>query len=56
MVIGLGHVGSSVVTFAMASGLYSEIAVIDTKEGLALGEGLDHSQSTGVPGTTNIYS
>lgn len=55
VVVGLGHVGSSVVTFAMASGLYSEIAVIDTKEGLALGEGLDHSQSTGVPGTTNTY-
>ena len=55
VVVGLGHVGSSVVTFAMASGLYSEIAVIDTKEGLALGEGLDHSQSTGVPGTIHTF-
>lgn len=55
VVIGLGHVGSYVLSYAMASGLYAEIATIDTKPGVALGEAVDLAQATGVPGTTNTY-
>lgn len=47
--------GRSVVTVAMTSGLYSEIAVIDARDGRARGESLDHAQSTGVPGTTHTH-
>lgn len=52
--IGLGHVGSYVLTYAMESGLFAEIATIDTAAGVAHGEALDQSQSTGVPGTDYV--
>ena len=53
--IGLGHVGSYVLTYAMESGLFAEIVTIDTAPGVAHGEALDQSQSTGVPGTDYVY-
>ena len=52
--IGLGHVGSYVLTYAMESGLFAEIATIDAAPGVAHGEALDQSQSTGVPGTDYV--
>lgn len=52
--VGLGHVGSYVLSYAMESGLFAEIATIDTASGVAYGEALDQSQSTGVPGTDYV--
>ncbi len=46
--------GSYVLSYAMESGLFAEIATIDTAPGVAYGEALDQSQSTGVPGTDYV--
>ncbi len=40
-IIGLGHVGSEVLTKAVASNIAAEIACIDIKENVAYGEALD---------------
>lgn len=53
--IGLGHVGSSVLAYAMESGLFADIAAIDVNDKVAHGEALDHDQSTGVPGVDHIH-
>ncbi len=55
VVVGLGHVGSYVLSYAMDSGLYSEIVTIDIEPKVALGEAVDQAQSTGVMGTTHTY-
>lgn len=55
VVVGVGHVGSYVLSYAMDSGLYSEIATIDIKPGVSKGEAIDQAQSTGVPGTAYTY-
>ncbi len=41
VVAGVGHVGSYVLANAMKLGLFSEIAVLDKKKGVAFGEALD---------------
>ncbi len=48
VVTGAGHVGSQVLADAMKIGLFGEIAVIDTEEGVARGEALDQLQATGI--------
>lgn len=55
VVVGVGHVGSYVLSYAMDSGLYSEIATIDINPGVSKGEAIDQAQSTGVPGTAYTY-
>lgn len=46
VVVGVGHVGSYVLSDAMKTGLFAEIGVIDILENLAFGEALDQSQAT----------
>ncbi|QJE33374.1 L-lactate dehydrogenase [Heyndrickxia coagulans] len=46
VVAGVGHVGSYVLANAMKLGLFSEIAVLDKKEGVAFGEALDWRHAT----------
>lgn len=47
-IIGVGRVGSQVLTDAQYLGLFSEIAVIDTNRDLAQGEVLDHHHIQGL--------
>lgn len=46
VIIGVGHVASSVLADAMKLGLLSEIALIDIKEGVAQGEALDQTHAS----------
>lgn len=46
VVVGIGHVGASVLSDAMKLGLFSEIALIDIKEDVARGEALDQTHAT----------
>ena len=57
-IIGLGHVGSEVLTKAVASNIAAEIACIDIKENVAYGEALDisHSISTPINHNIKVYS
>lgn len=57
-IIGLGHVGSEVLTKAVASNIASEIACIDIKENVAYGEALDicHSISSPINRNIKVYS
>ncbi len=57
-IIGLGHVGSEVLTKAVATNIASEIACIDIKENVAFGEALDicHSISSTINRNINVYS
>ena len=57
-IIGLGHVGSEVLTKAVASNIAAEIACIDIKENVAYGEALDicHSISSPINRNINVYS
>lgn len=48
VIVGLGHVGSDVLTDAVQSGLFDRISVIDSNQQLAVGEALDQHQATGV--------
>lgn len=45
-IIGLGHVGSDVLTQAMAMNLAAEIVCIDINEKVAHGEALDATHAT----------
>ena len=56
-IIGLGHVGSAVLTQAMAMNLAAEIVCIDINEKVAHGEALDATHATPctyVPGTFSL--
>lgn len=57
-IIGMGHVGSHVLSDAASMNLFSEIAAIDINKDVAFGEALDHFHATGVDGARNtrIYS
>lgn len=57
-IIGLGHVGSDVLTKAVASNIAAEIACIDIKENVAYGEALDicHSISSPINRNIKVYS
>lgn len=57
-IIGLGHVGSEVLTKAVASNIAAEIACIDIKENVAYGEALDicHSISSPINRNIKVYS
>lgn len=53
VIVGVGHVGSYVLADAAASGLFQEITVIDTREGVARGEALDQHHATAMLTRTN---
>ena len=57
-IIGLGHVGSEVLTKAVANNIASEIACIDIKQNVAYGEALDicHSISSSINRNIKVYS
>lgn len=48
VVIGIGHVGSDVVTNAAALGLFSRISLIDVDKKVRDGQALDNHQATAV--------
>jgi len=55
VVIGIGHVGSDVVTNAASLGFFSRISVIDADEHVRDGQALDNHQATGVlPAVTDV--
>ncbi|MBV7293218.1 lactate/malate family dehydrogenase [Corynebacterium sp. TAE3-ERU16] len=54
VIVGLGHVGSYVLADAVASGLYGEIALIDTADGVAIGEALDQHHATALNTRVNV--
>ncbi|MBF0780721.1 MULTISPECIES: L-lactate dehydrogenase [unclassified Granulicatella] len=54
-IIGIGHVGSSVLSAAMHERLFSEIVTIDTRKNYAFGEALDHAHATGLMNGINTY-
>ncbi|MCX7444441.1 L-lactate dehydrogenase [Corynebacterium sp. P7003] len=54
VIVGLGHVGSCVLADAVASGLYGEIALIDTADGVAVGEALDQHHATALDTRVNV--
>lgn len=53
-IIGVGNVGSHVLSNAVKSNLFSEIVVIDTRETLAFGETLDQAHATGLFSRSNV--
>ncbi|MGJ7587036.1 lactate/malate family dehydrogenase [Staphylococcus shinii] len=53
-IIGLGRVGSQVLTDVQYLNLFSEIILIDDKEEIASGEALDHNHSQGLFNTAHI--
>ncbi|WP_029329146.1 lactate/malate family dehydrogenase [Lentibacillus jeotgali] len=53
-VVGVGHVGSYVLSDAMKLGLFSEIVVIDQNKDIASGEALDQAHATALTNMTNI--
>lgn len=46
VIIGCGHVGSSLLSDAIKIGMFSEIALIDRQEKIALGEAIDQNHAT----------
>lgn len=54
VIIGVGHVGSQVLTTAVAHQIASEIALIDIEEGRAIGEALDADHATPFDYNANI--
>lgn len=54
VLIGLGHVGDAVLSSAMSSHLFSDIALIDSNSKLAQGQALDQHQATALPGVGNV--
>lgn len=58
VVVGIGHVGASVLSDAMKLGLFSEIALIDIKEDVARGEALDQTHATplNTMANTEVYA
>src|SRR5699024_8515475 len=53
-IIGVGHVGSYVLSDAMKPGLFSEIVVINQNKDIAFGEALDQAHATTLTYMTNI--
>lgn len=53
VIIGVGHVGSYVLSDAMKIGLFSEITLIDIDEGVAFGEALDQNHATALTYMSN---
>lgn len=49
VIIGVGHVGSDVLTYATTLGLFARISLIDIDQDVSKGQALDHHQATGVP-------
>ncbi|WP_346014885.1 hypothetical protein [Staphylococcus sp. IVB6233] len=52
--IGIGRVGSQILTDVQYLNLFSDIVVIDTNESLARGEVLDHQHAQGLKSTNHI--
>lgn len=57
-IVGVGHVGSDVLSDAMKSNLFSEIVVIDKDKDVAFGEALDQAHATALTymANTNVYA
>lgn len=57
-IVGVGHVGSDVLSDAMKTNLFSEIVVIDKDKDLAYGEALDQAHATALTymSNTNVYA
>ncbi len=53
-IIGLGKVGTQVLTDVQQLNLFSEIILIDDRENVASGEALDHSHAQGLTNTAHI--
>ena len=53
-IIGLGRVGSQILTDVQREQLFKEIVLIDENEKLARGEALDHHHVTGANGTPRV--
>ncbi|RIL77495.1 lactate dehydrogenase [Staphylococcus cohnii] len=53
-IVGLGRVGSQVLTDVQYLNLFSEIVLIDSKEEIASGEALDHNHSQGLFNTSHV--
>ena len=53
-IVGIGHVGNHVLTQAMNSELFAEIAVVDSREHLVTGQMLDQVHATGLPNQNNV--
>lgn len=49
VIVGVGHVGSDVLTYAGTLGLFGRISLIDIDTGVSRGQALDHHQAGGVP-------
>lgn len=54
VIVGVGHVGSYVLSDAMKTGLFAEIGVIDILENVAYGEALDQAQATALTYMNNV--
>lgn len=48
VIVGVGHVGSDVLTFATTLSLFARISLIDIDDDVSRGQALDHHQATGV--------
>ncbi|MGW7976283.1 lactate dehydrogenase [Staphylococcus xylosus] len=53
-IVGLGRVGSQVLTDVQYLNLFSEIVLVDDKDEIASGEALDHNHSQGLFNTVHI--
>lgn len=53
-IVGLGRVGSQILTDIQNLNLFAEIILIDTNKEVASGEALDHSHIQGLSNSTNI--
>ncbi|MHA6725181.1 lactate/malate family dehydrogenase [Macrococcoides caseolyticum] len=53
-IIGVGRVGSQVLTDVQYLNVFNEIVLIDSDENVATGEAMDHLHSQGI-GVTNPY-
>ncbi|MDN6139773.1 MAG: L-lactate dehydrogenase [Tetragenococcus koreensis] len=53
-IIGMGHVGSSVLATALQTELFGEIVLLDPKDKVAWGEGLDQMHAGGLLSRKNI--
>lgn len=53
-IVGLGRVGSQVLTDVQYLNLFSEIVLVDDKDEIASGEALDHNHSQGLFNTAHI--
>lgn len=53
-IIGVGHVGSSVLATALQTELFGEIVLLDPKDKVAWGEGLDQMHAAGLLSRKNI--